>query len=106
MNTVVSINQRMKLNNLKIYCQNQEDQSEVFDFIFYEYQNDVSIVTWEPDGDDENPGSWGMFVDDFPLELWDKLVNYLDSDDSWTIDESVEMVLECEEPKIYKEYGF
>ena len=61
------------MNNLKIYCQTQEDQSNIFDFLFYEYQNDIKYSTWEPDGDDENPGTWGMFIDDFPPELVDKL---------------------------------
>ena len=50
--------QSMRLNNLKIYCQTEEDQSNVFDFLFYEYQNDIKYCTWEPDGDDENPGTW------------------------------------------------
>ena len=39
----------MRLNNLKIYCQTEEDQSNVFDFLFYEYQNDIKYATWEPD---------------------------------------------------------
>ena len=94
----------MRLNNLKIYCQTEEDQSTIFDFIFYEYQNEVKYCTWEPDGDDENPGSWGMFVDDFPFELWGKLIEYLESADSWALDEEVEMALECDEPRMYAYY--
>jgi|TARA_A100001201_G_scaffold43540_1_gene44357 hypothetical protein len=94
----------MKLSNLKIYCQTEEDQSTIFDFIFYEYQNEVKYCTWEPDGDDENPGSWGMFIDDFSYELWDKLVEYLEGEDSWCLEEEVEMALECDEPKVYRYY--
>ena len=94
----------MKLNNLKIYCQTEEDQSIIFDFLFYEYQNGIKYSTWEPDGDEENPGTWGMFVDDFPPELWDKLVEYLDGENSWELDEEVEMELECEEPRVTKSY--
>ncbi|MDB4348747.1 hypothetical protein OAA64_00285 [bacterium] len=82
------------MNNLKIYCQTEEDQSNVFDFLFYEYQNDIKYSTWEPDGDDENPGTWGMFIDDFPPELVDKLKQYLEGEDSWELDEEVEIVLE------------
>jgi len=82
------------MNNLKIYCQTQEDQSNIFDFLFYEYQNDIKYSTWEPDGDDENPGTWGMFIDDFPPELVDKLEQYLEGEDSWGLDEEVEFVLE------------
>jgi len=82
------------MNNLKIYCQTQEDQSNIFDFLFYEYQNDIKYSTWEPDGDDENPGTWGMFIDDFPPELVDKLKQYLEGEDSWALDEEVEFVLE------------
>jgi hypothetical protein len=82
------------MNNLKIYCQTQEDQSNIFDFLFYEYQNDIKYSTWEPDGDDENPGTWGMFIDDFPPELVDKLEQYLEGEDSWGLDEEVEIVLE------------
>jgi len=93
----------MKLNNLKIYCQTEEDQSVMFDFIFYEYRNEIKYSTWEPDGDDENPGSWGMFIDDFPYELWDKLVEYLEYE-SWTLEEDVEMALECDDPKVYRYY--
>jgi len=62
------------LSNLKIYCQNEQDQSNIFDFIYFEYRNSVTICTWEPDPVDT--GTWGMFVDDFPMELWDKLVEY------------------------------
>ena len=94
----------MKLNNLKIYCQTEEDQSVMFDFIFYEYRNEIKYSTWEPDGDDENPGSWGMFIDDFPYELWDKLIEYLEGEDSWCLEEEVEMALECDEPKVYRYY--
>ena len=83
-------------NNLKIYCQCEDDQSSVFDFIFYEYQNEVKYCTWEPDGDDENPGSWGMFIDEFPLDLWDKLVLYLEGPDSWVLEDEVEMAFEDE----------
>ena len=94
----------MRLNNLKIYCQTEEDQSNVFDFLFCEYQNDIKYCTWEPDGDDENPGTWGMFIDDFPPELWDKMVNYLESEDSWVLEETVEMSLDDDDNDIYKEY--
>ena len=82
------------MNNLKIYCQTEEDQSNVFDFLFYEYQNDIKYSTWEPDGDDENPGTWGMFIDDFPPELVGELEQYLEGEDSWELDEEVEIVLE------------
>ena len=88
------------LSNLKIYCQNEQDQSNIFDFIYFEYRNSVAICTWEPDPVDT--GTWGMFVDDFPMELWDKLVEYLESEDSWALDDEVEMVLECD--GVYKEY--
>ena len=94
----------MRLNNLKIYCQTEEDQSNVFDFLFCEYQNDIKYCTWEPDGDDENPGSWGMFIDDFPPELWDKMIEYLEGENSWALDEDVEMALECDEPSVHKYY--
>ena len=104
MSTVPFTPQLMRLENLKIYCETEEDQSSMFDFIFYEYQNDVKYCTWEPDGDDESPGTWGMFVDDFPPELWDKLVKFLKSEDSWMLDKDVEMSLECEEPRVYKYY--
>ena len=94
----------MRLNNLKIYCQTEEDQSNVFDFLFSEYQNDIKYCTWEPDGDDENPGTWGMFIDDFPPELWNKIINYLESEDSWVLEETVEMSLDDDDNNIYKEY--
>lgn len=92
----------MRLNNLKIYCKTEEDQSNIFDFLFVEYRNSISYSTWEPDPVDT--GSWGMFVDDFPPQLWDHLVEYLESEDSWALDEEVEMALECDQPKVYKYY--
>jgi hypothetical protein len=92
----------MRLKNLKIYCQNQEDQSIIFDYLFVEYRNSISYCTWEPDPVDT--GSWGMFVDDFPPELWNHLVKFLESEDSWALDEEVEMALECDEPRVYKYY--
>ena len=90
----------MILNNLKIYCQTEEDQESIVDYILDEYP-DVKISTWEPDGE---PGSWGMFVDDFPIEVLEMLCRFLDSDDAFVLDEQVEMVLECDEPRINKYY--
>ena len=43
-----------------------------------------------------------MFIDDFPEELWDKTVEYLESEDSWALDEEVELALECEEIKSFQ----
>ena len=79
------------MNDLKIYCQTEEDQTNIVEFIFSQYE-DVKVSTWEPDPVDT--GTWGMFVDDFPPELWDKLVEYLDGENSWELDEEVEIVLE------------
>ncbi len=81
------------MNNLKIYCQTEEDQTNVVEFIFSQYE-DVKVSTWEPDGDEDNPGTWGMFVDEFPSELVGKLEQYLESEDSWELDEEVEFALE------------
>ena len=104
MNIVVFTHVPMKLNNLKIYCQTEEDQTNIVEFIFSQYE-DVEVSTWEPDSDDpSNLGTWGMFVDEFPSELWGKLEQYLESEDSWELDEEVEMELECEEPRVTKSY--
>ena len=94
----------MRLNNLKIYCLLEEDQSLMFDFLFEIYRNDIKYCSWEPDGDDENPGTWGMFIDDFPPELFDKVVDFLESEDSWGLIRDVEMSLEDEENGVYREY--
>ena len=92
------------MDDLKIYCHTQEDQSLMFDLLFEEYQNDIKYCTWEPDGDDENPGTWGMFIDDFPPELFDKVVEFLESENSWVLDEEVEMALDDDEANVYREY--
>ena len=89
------------MDNLKIYCKTEDDQTNIVEFIFSQYE-DVKVSTWEPDPVDT--GTWGMFVDDFPPELWDKLVEYLDGENSWELDEEVEMELECEEPRVTKSY--
>ena len=94
----------MRLNNLKIYGQTEEDQSNMFDFLFEIYRNEIKYCTWEPDGDDENPGTWGMFVDDFPAELYDKIVDWLESENSWCLIRDVEMSIDDEDANIYKEY--
>ena len=91
----------MILNNLKVYCQTEEDQQTMVEVISEDFP-DVNISTWEPDPVDT--GSWGMFVDDFPSEVWDHLVKYLEGEDSWALDEEVEMALECEEPRVTKSY--
>lgn len=101
MNIVVFTHVPMKLNNLKIYCQTEEDQTNIVEFIFSQYE-DVEVSTWEPDPVDT--GTWGMFVDEFPPELWGKLEQYLESEDSSELDEEVEMELECEEPRVTKSY--
>ena len=87
----------MKLNNLKIYCQTEDDQADVVEFIYSQPEN-VKISTWEPDGDDENPGSWGIFVDDFPQGMIATIEDYLFDllgEDCWELDlenlEKVEM---------------
>jgi hypothetical protein len=49
----------MKLNNLKVYCVIEEDQDTMVEVI-REMDSECKISTWEPDGDDENPGTWGM----------------------------------------------
>ena len=45
-----------------------------------------------------------MFIDDFPPELFDKVVDFLESEDSWGLIRDVEMSLEDEENGVYKEY--
>lgn len=100
MSIVLFTHQLMNLNNLKIYCQTEEDQNCIVDFIS-ENSPEAKISTWEPDGE---PGSWGMFVDDFPPTLWDNLTDFLEGEDSWVLDESVEMALECDDPVITKYY--
>ena len=112
-----------RLNNLKIYCQTEEDQSNLIDFLCNRYKDDTTIkyTTWEPDVDVDVGSSssssssslpsslvptWGIFVDDFPPHVWDTLVEYLEGEDSWSLDESVEMALECDDGpiKVYKYY--
>jgi len=79
------------MNDLKIYCKTEDDQTNIVDFIFSQY-GDVKVCTWDPDP--VETGTWGMFVDEFPPELVDKLENYLEGEDSWELDEEVEFVLE------------
>ena len=45
-----------------------------------------------------------MFVDDFPIEVWEMLCRFLDSEDAFVLDEEVEMALECDEPRMNKYY--
>ena len=52
----------MKLNDLRIYCQNEEDQLNVVSFLEENFP-DTKISTWDPDPVDT--GTWGMFVDEF-----------------------------------------
>jgi hypothetical protein len=89
------------MNDLKIYCQTEDDQTNIVEFIFSQYDG-VKVCTWEPDP--VETGTWGMFVDEFPPELWGKLEQYLESEDSWELDEEVEMELECEEPRVTNSY--
>jgi hypothetical protein len=89
------------MNDLKIYCKTEDDQTNIVEFIFSQY-DDVKVCTWEPDP--VETGTWGMFVDEFPPELWDKMTNYLEGEDSWELDETVEMSLDDDDNNIYKEY--
>ena len=52
---------------------------------------------------DGDPGSWGMFIDDFP-ELFDKVVEFLESENLWILEEEVEMSLDDDENNVYREY--
>jgi hypothetical protein len=49
-------------------------------------------------------GGWGMFVDDFPAEMYDKIVDWLESENSWCLIRNVEMSLDDEDANVYKEY--
>ena len=79
------------MNDLKIYCKTEDDQTNIVEFIFSQY-DDVKVCTWEPDP--VETGTWGMFVDEFPSELVGKLEKYLEGEDSWELDEEVEFALE------------
>ena len=79
------------MNDLKIYCQTEDDQTNIVEFIFSQY-DDVKVSTWEPDP--VETGTCGMFVDEFSPELVGKLEQYLEGEDSWELDEEVEIVLE------------
>ena len=87
----------MKLNNLKIYCQTEQDQSNVFDFLFYEYQNEIKYATWEPDPVDT--GSWGCLLMIFLLNYGINWSNILKEKTPWILDEDVEMSLN-EDPNV------
>ena len=89
------------MNDLKIYCKTEDDQTNIVEFIFSQYE-DVKVSTWEPDP--VETGTWGMFIDDFPPELWDKMTNYLEGEDSWVLEETVEMSLDDEDNNVYKDY--
>ena len=44
-----------------------------------------------------------MFIDDFPPELFDKVVEFLESENSWILEEEVEMSLDDDENNVYRE---
>ena len=78
---------RHTMDDLRIYCQNEEDQLNVS---FLE-EKDVKISTWDPDPVDT--GSWGMFVDEFEPDLWSK-PEHLESEDCWVYEDMIELYLE------------
>jgi len=45
-----------------------------------------------------------MFIDEFPPELYDRIVDWLESEHSWCLEESVEMSLDDEDANVYKSY--
>ena len=86
----------MRLNNLKIYCQTEEDQSEMFDFLFYEIRMTSSIV---PGSQTETLGhECSLMIS----ELFDKVVEFLESENSWILEEEVEMSLDDDENNVYR----
>ena len=90
----------MRLNNLKIYCQTEEDQSEMFDFLFM-------ISEWHQIlylGFRRRPWVMGNVHWWFPPELFDKVVEFLESENSWILEEEVEMSLDDDENNVYREY--
>jgi len=84
----------MKLNDLRIYCQNEEDQLNVVSFLEENFP-DTKISTWDPDPVDT--GSWGMFVDEFEPDLWSKLVEHLESEDCWVYEDMIEFYMETDD---------
>jgi len=70
--------------------------------VIREMDSECKICTWEPDPVDT--GTWGMFVDDFPAELYDKIVDWLESENSWCLIRDVEMSLDDEDANVYREY--
>ena len=84
----------MKLNDLRIYCQNEEDQLNVVSFLEENFP-DVKISTWDPDP--VETGTWGMFVDEFEPDLWSKLAEHLESEDCWIYEDMIELYLETDD---------
>ena len=85
---------RHTMDDLRIYCQNEEDQLNVVSFLEENFP-DVKICTWDPDPVDT--GSWGMFVDEFEPDLWSKLVEHLESEDCWVYEDMIELYLETDD---------
>ena len=92
-----------KLNNLKVYCALEEDQDTMVEVI-REMDSDCKICTWEPDGDDENPGTWGMFIDEFPPELYDRIVGWLRASTPGVLKRVLKCPLDDEDANVYKSY--
>ena len=85
---------RHTMDDLRIYCQNEEDQLNLVSFLEENFP-DVKICTWDPDPVDT--GSWGMFVDEFEPDLWSKIVEHLESEDCWVYEDMIELYLETDD---------
>ena len=64
----------MRLNNLKIYCQTEEDQSEMFDFLFMSIRMTSSIV---PGAQTETLGHGECSLMISPLSYSIRLLSFL-----------------------------
>ena len=93
-NDIVFFTPQRMMNDLRIYCQNEEDQLNVVSFLQENFP-DVKICTWDPDPVDT--GTWGMFVDEFESGLWSKLVEHLESEDCWIYEDMIELYLETKD---------
>ena len=61
------------MDDLRIYCQNEEDQLNVVSYLQENFPN-VKICTWDPDPEDT--GSWGIFVDEHRENLQNMICEY------------------------------
>lgn len=62
------------MEDLRIYLLNEDDRDKVQSLLMERF-SEIEPDLWEPDGDSQSEGTWGIGIDQLPDEAWSVLIS-------------------------------